>query len=583
MATIGKLVVSLSANSAKLVSELGKTRKSVKKWGADIAKVVAKAGAVFAGLALIIGGAVLVAINRNAAAIDDMTKAAGKLNFPIEDFQKFGYIAGLSNISMDKFGVSMQKMQKSIGDARAGLSTAKDAFAALNLNFNELANMSPSQQFELIAEAMSKVPLQADKVKLAMDIFGRSGADLLNVFAGDVKAVGAEFDGLGVAITESQAMAVAAYQDSKTKLGELLGGFGKNLSAEVAPAFTLIIGKITESIKKMGGMKSAANIFANHIIDAMNSAINAISSVASAILQVKGFLLDVKLLTVVLGEKIASIDFTAPKEGGSIFSRESGGIDPAISSLPEIEAKIQRNIEAQARLAEGLGALNRVVIEAKDVIGKEFNDSHVQAYLKRQQELNDGTKSLTETSDGLAKKLEEVTKSKAWQDIFGKEDVTARANQFDQYAKLAKANIDSGSKFTGENIKVLKSILETSTNNGGSGFSTNNLFEKLDLKGMAEVIAGLEGYKQQQDVSAASGTATASIDKLITQGQVSQNVMDKIISAQKDQKTLGKLELTVTNGDSQLKGNVFGDPEFMARFKAEMKKTNNDEARAVAQ
>ena len=583
MATIGKLVVSLSANSAKLVSELGKTRKSVKKWGADIAKTVAKAGAVFAGLALIIGGAVLVAINRNAAAIDDMTKAAGKLNFPIEDFQKFAYVAGLSNISMDKFGVSMQKMQKTIGDARAGLSTASDAFDQLGLSADNLAKMSPSKQFELIAERMKDIPLQADKVKIAMDIFGRSGADLLNVFAGDVKAAGDEFDGLGVAITESQAMAVAAYQDSKTKLGELLGGFGKNLAAEVAPVFTLITGKITESIKKMGGMKSAANTFANAIIDAMNSALTAISSVASAILQVRGFLLDVKLMTTVVAEKIASMDFTVPEEGGSIFSNKSGGIDPSLSWLPIIEEQIKSNNDAQARLAEGFGVLTRVVEEAGSAIGREFNDSHVQAYIKHQQELNDGTKALTETSGDLASKLEEVTKSKAWKDIFGKEDVTARANQFDQYAKLAKANIESGSKFTGDNIKVLRSILETSTNNGGSGFSNNNLFEKLDLKGMAEVIAGLEAYKQQNDAAPSGGTASANIDKLITQGQVSQNVMDKIISSQKDQKTLGKLELTVSNGDSKLKGNVFGDPEFMAQFKAAVSRQTNDQARAVTQ
>jgi hypothetical protein len=536
MATIGKLVVSLSANSAKLVSELGKTRKSVKKWGADVAKTAAKAGAVFSGLALTLGGVVLVAINRNAAAIDDMTKAAGKLNFPVEDFQKFAYVAGLSNISMDKFGVSMQKMQKSIGDARAGLSTAKDAFAALNLNFNDLANMSPSQQFEMIAEAMKGVGSQADKVKIAMDIFGRSGADLLNVFAGDVKAAGDEFDSLGVTITDNQSRMVAAYQDSKTKLGTLLGGFGKQLTAEVSPAFTLVINKITESIKEMGGMKEAANKFARFIINGMIVAVKAVDSlivgVKELILTLKQALLMYKIMDNAAGKLVPF---------GEDYS-------------PENLQKTADEIVALQKSINGGGGVKDKLVSFLDELEKTLDNVGIEPAIVPIVKAASASQLLAEAATEAAKTLDEVSKSKAWKDIFGKEDVTARANQFDQYAKLAKANIESGSSFTGDNIKVLKSILETSTNNGGSGFSTNNLFEKLDLKGMADVISGLESMAVTNQQAVNQQKAPTS-----------------------------KISIDLTSDTGKVAGEIWGEPEFIRGIEAWNQQYMNNKARAVTQ
>lgn len=574
MATIGKLVVSLQANSAKLVSELSKSQKMLKSWASRAAKAVGSVVKVFGLLGAVGLGAFVIAVNKSAAAIDNITKAAGKLQFPIEDYQRFAFIAAKSNIPMENFGKSMQKMLKTIGDARDGLTTATGAFDQLGLSADHLAQLSPSDQFALIAERMKEIPVHADRVKVAMDIFGRSGADLLNVFAGDVKGIGEEFDSLGIAITDQQAAMVATFQDSKTTLNTLFKGFSENVTAEVSPVFNTLVEEVTAVIKSMGGIKPIAQDIARWIGEAVSASISHF-----------GFLLDaIEGAKLVIGKTFEFIG-TAIGEQLAAWSEGNLTIDLDKSALPAIAADFQKGIDGFGEAGRAADAFAAKIDESTSKIGggEGLNDGHVQAFIQQQkdaaQQVITQNQEVAASGKKLAETLEEVSKSKAWKDIFGKEDVTARSNQFDQYAKLAKANIESGSQFAGSNLEVLKEILRVAESNGGQGFSNNNLFEKLDLQGMADVITGLEAMSKAQATSAPA--QNEQIKNLITAGTVSQNVMDKLIQSQSQQKELGKLELTVSNGNGGgLKGNIFGDPEFLENFKREVARDLNDEARA---
>ena len=569
MATIGSLVVSLSANSAKLVKELSKTQKTLKKWAKKAGNTIKSIGKAFGVLSTVAIGAFIIAVNKSAAAIDDMTKAAGKLKFPIEDYQRFAFIASKSNIPMENFGKSMQRMLKTVGDARDGLSTATKAFDQLGLSADDLARLNPSQQFELIAASMENVETHADKVKIAMDIFGRSGADLLNVFAGDVKGIGKEFDDLGVTITQQQADMVAKYQDSKTTLNALFKGFGKNVTAEVSPAFTLIIEKITQAVKDMGGMKEAARSFASAVINGIGRAARGFNSFISSLLTIQDTMLSLQE-TWIRTKAILELKPFADKS----FDEQLEG---SRKELEEITAKRWQISLAIANRKETDSYFENLANELDLTIGGE-GGGVAETANKVVEANNQLAKSAAET----AKTLEEVSKAKAWKDIFGKEDVTARSNQFDQYAKLVKNDIDSGSGFAGSNLDTLKSILETAKNNGGVGFSNNSLFEKLDIQGMTDVIKGLEALIPSGQSGESSAEINGQIQGLVKQGQVSQNVIDKLIQTQQGQKELGKLELNMITDTGKIAGEIWGEPEFITRLQAEVNKQTNNAARTAA-
>ncbi len=76
----------------------------------------------------------------------------------------------------------INKMQKSIsGVNEMGKNTA-GAFADIGLSINALRTMTPDKQFQAIGKAISELKNPVDRASAAMDIFGKSGGELLKIF-----------------------------------------------------------------------------------------------------------------------------------------------------------------------------------------------------------------------------------------------------------------------------------------------------------------------------------------------------------------------------------------------------------------
>lgn len=84
-------------------------------------------------------------------------------------------------------------------------------------------------------------------------------------------------------ITDQQAAAVEAFNDSKTKLGNYSDGFLNQITVAVAPAFQKIIEYIIEFIKQSGGMKGVADKVAKFMIPVAEGFITAFQTVGKVI------------------------------------------------------------------------------------------------------------------------------------------------------------------------------------------------------------------------------------------------------------------------------------------------------------
>ncbi|MFO7963129.1 MAG: hypothetical protein R6U50_04340 [Desulfobacterales bacterium] len=78
---------------------------------------------------------------------------------------------------------SLRRMNRRIGQAAKGSGSAKDAIRDLGLSAERMLGMDADQQFASIADAMDGVATNTEKTQLAMDIFGRQGAELINTMA----------------------------------------------------------------------------------------------------------------------------------------------------------------------------------------------------------------------------------------------------------------------------------------------------------------------------------------------------------------------------------------------------------------
>jgi hypothetical protein len=88
-----------------------------------------------------------------------------------------------AGVGADSLGPILNKMQKAIVDAEDGTSKAAYAFADLGISLSELRNLSPEEQLRTIGKAISAIPDPAQRASTAMEIFGKSGGALNQVFA----------------------------------------------------------------------------------------------------------------------------------------------------------------------------------------------------------------------------------------------------------------------------------------------------------------------------------------------------------------------------------------------------------------
>jgi hypothetical protein len=182
---------------------------------------------------------------------------------------------------------------------------------------------------------------------------------------------------------------------------------------------------------------------------------------------------------------------------------------------------------------------------------------------------------LATSAQNAAETLDRVSKSSAWQDIFGKEKVTARAADFDEYARLARDNIMSGSMFAQSNINTLKDILQTSVNNQGQVFTNQGTFGNVDIQGMQEVIQGLEALVSGTGSGQSQNVATT-YDQAVTKFG---SHVDKLVESNSNQPTLGNLSLDLTTDTGKIAGEIWAEPEFAARLKDFFARMNNNAAR----
>ena len=101
-----------------------------------------------------------------------MSKRTG---FSVEALGELKFAAEQSGTSIETIEKASFKLSGVLLDAENGLVGAKDALAQLGLKAEDLKALSPEEQFQTIANALSGVESASDKAALAQDLFGKSG------------------------------------------------------------------------------------------------------------------------------------------------------------------------------------------------------------------------------------------------------------------------------------------------------------------------------------------------------------------------------------------------------------------------
>lgn len=351
MATIAELVVKISAKDTNLKRGLSSARKRVGQFVKKVAKSLAKMAALVAAAAIAGLAKITSMIKQTAAQMDVLAKTAKKLGVSVEALQRLQFQAKLTGVSAETLNMALQRMVRRISEAAQGTGEAVNALKELGIDAKELARLSPDRQFERIAIAMKRVGNQGDKVRLAMKLFDSEGVALVNTMNSSLEETGAQFDKLGVSISKQQAEAVEAFTDAQLKLSTVWDGFKQQVTAGVAPAFTLIIDKILEVIEKFGGIEVVAIKVSMAIIKSVQVMINALSLLSRALKGIAVLYRSIALAATKLNPRKSSEDV---REAENRLGATVNALKATTGASPELTNLLKGLQSQQDALQKGL-------------------------------------------------------------------------------------------------------------------------------------------------------------------------------------------------------------------------------------
>ena len=191
-----------------------------------------------------------------AEVVDNASKLAARLGMTYGEFAGLSLAADLAGVSMDTIGAASQKAEIAFAKAAGGSKIATAAFAGLGLSVEQLNGMSAADRFDAIASAIAALPTEAQRAAAAVQIFGKSGSQLLPLFAGGAEGIAAaraEAERLGLTLTNAQGQNVEAMNDSFTMVAKSIQGVVQQVVAYLAPAITAISEQFTTLVGDIGG------------------------------------------------------------------------------------------------------------------------------------------------------------------------------------------------------------------------------------------------------------------------------------------------------------------------------------------
>jgi hypothetical protein len=209
--------------------------KSVGNSAAAATVKIAKIGTAFATVGIAAGIALTKMSMQN---VDALAKVSDRLGIATQSLAGLQHAANLSGVENKTLEKSLQNLAVGVSDAADGTGIAKDALIELGLSAGVLEKMPVDQQMLKVADAMQGVELQADKVRIATELFGSRGVAVLNMLGGgssELAAVAKEAEHLGISVNRVDAAKIELANDAVDRAKTVFTGLGNQLATSFSP------------------------------------------------------------------------------------------------------------------------------------------------------------------------------------------------------------------------------------------------------------------------------------------------------------------------------------------------------------
>lgn len=227
--------------------------RSIGQAGKEASAAVGGIGSVLGGLT---GGLVSLGAGLSAAGVamfaksvidaaDDMRDLSQRTGVSVEMLSKFGQAANMAGSDLESVGGAMVKLSRGLAKAAAtGKGPAADALRTLGISAVDASGQlrTADQVMLQVADRFRQLPDGAQKATLAIQLFGKSGAEMIPMLNEGRQAI----EGLNATMSTKMANRADAYNDSLAAFGAVFTEIGAIVVSDLLPALTDAVDWLTK-------------------------------------------------------------------------------------------------------------------------------------------------------------------------------------------------------------------------------------------------------------------------------------------------------------------------------------------------
>jgi hypothetical protein len=249
---LARLFVIIGASTKDFNKEIGDVEKNIKSTMGNVKKELEKAGVALTGFGVAVTTVMGKAVSYFAQFGDELVTFRDKIGIPVESLSELKYVGDMTGVSLNTLGTTIKGMSNFLETARDGGSAAAQALNKLHLSVSDLKGLSPEQMFMTLSSAIADVPDPLTRSALAVDIFGRSGTDLLPMLAlgkDGIQALRDKARELGITMTDETAEGAHNLSNAFITIKDAVGGLANQVGAALAPVLIWVTNVIISLIK----------------------------------------------------------------------------------------------------------------------------------------------------------------------------------------------------------------------------------------------------------------------------------------------------------------------------------------------
>lgn len=260
MANVGNLVATMELRAGQFVSETKRINNRLSRFERNAQRTARAVSTSFRVISAAIAGVGFSRlVSESLKASDQIAKLNDRLGISTEAISELGFVAERSGVKFNTLSLGLQRLQRRVAEAAQGTGEARGALQELGIDAQKLVRLSLDQQFEIIADSLAGLELDADRTRLAMKLFDSEGVALVQTMkegAAGVQELRRRARELGASINSDIAGNAAAAQDAITDLRTAFDGLVRDLANFVAPALTKVASFLAND------MPTAVNVYA---------------------------------------------------------------------------------------------------------------------------------------------------------------------------------------------------------------------------------------------------------------------------------------------------------------------------------